>query len=1092
MNKGFIRTIGIIAVTILYCLIVWFFQINIRDVELTFETADGASNGTVIQVFWDDGLGLTAEKSVYAQIDQQKGICTFSKEQINTILAYRIDPTAEEKDVEFSAIALNGKPIDMEDFVQWIAMSDQVEYQIFNNGERKSLYIHPTSIDPQLYLNENFAAAMREAATISKVSKKKMIIAGLALALILLFYRKIVWLLNTISGWGKKQLEKIFAGKRKKQHALVIMGILVVCIFVFWKFLIGEKCYLFADVSDQYGQLYPQLLEYARYIEKGLKYGSYDFSKALGDNVGLIKPNLLTWVSWFGVEHVGYLMGVGQFLKVVGSGIAFYAFLCVNGQKRWFSAILALGYAFCGHMTIRSAWASYPNEVLLVAIWLLCFELLIKRKDFRWLPIATCLFFYHYGSGYYKYLYLAFFMGYALFRIITEWKISAKIWIAILSLGVIGCGGLFFAAKGTFFNEIVSALSSERAQDNIEGFQWNIQGFLPNIDNWPVVFGRTIGPATLGINGIDYIDDYWNSLEDPTLYCGILVLLLLPLAFYAMSWKKRVWHSMAFFMAFMCCFSGQTRVFLNGFSGSTYKLCTFWIIILMLFTAGQINWEEFHEKKKKRVGVVIVMITYSLILWLMIVLRKEIYVSEKYYKLCLLFLGLECVGVLLLLLRPQMHLVTKSALLLVVGVEILCMSYPIYNERETLNADIYWDDTMDALQYLAEYDSGFYRIDKQYQSAHYCDSMAQGYNGTAFYIGGTGPRSTIAEFYHDMGLPIYSLNRTSWGTSSYNEVETLLGIKYILTKEENVANYGFEKIAQTGEVSVYENKDALPMGFVYAKAIEKSTFEKLPYNQRQRALLMAVLVEDGTSTLPLLTKEELDSLDEREELLNQYEIEVQSAENYSFVFEPNTEEEVVAVQISFDSAGKSDLCYSTIDGAVFHMPIHQVSEGQIFEINVAGVNRIWADSPNWANIMNLRVAKIPKSVYYESYQNITNQMYESGVIIVKAEDSYIDGKFTAKEDGLLYLPIVYGTGWSVYVDGERQQIIQCNDTFYGVAVSAGTHRLELLFECSDFATAYKQEMKWLTVCACVFFAGSLLPVIRRKMDCKKRKREVKS
>lgn len=1082
MTKRMIRSVGIILITIIYCLIIHFFHVSLWDVELTFSTPDGISNGAVMQLFWDDGTGLSADNSAFMQIDQQVGSVTLTKGQIDQIISYRIDPIAEQKEITFSSVALNGQEIDFEEFLGWAVAYDQLQYEIRDSGSKKLLIISPTSADPQIYMGEQFTSAIKAATGISSKVRKKLMAVGVIIALILLLLREILWVFDKIAGASNKVLVRIFEGHKGRQHAAVIAGFLIVSILVFWKFVIRRKFFLFADASDQYGQFYPQLLEYARYIEKGLKYGSFDFSKALGDNVGLIKLNLNTWVCWFGKENVAYLLGISHFLKVFLSGLAFYAFMCVNGQKRWFSATLALGYAFCGHMTLRGSWGNYPNEVLLAAIWLLSFELLLKRRDFRWLPFATFLFFYHYSGGYYMYLYLAVFVGYAIFRIITEYKIPAKLWIGGIAVGVLGFGSLLVVTKGRFFNGIIEGLSSDRAQSILNEYDWNVSSFLPSMDNWPIIFGRTIGLATVGINGIDYTDQYWNSLEDPTFYCGILVLLLIPLAFYSMNWKKRVWYGLAFMVAFACCFIGPFRVILNGFSGGSYKLCTFWIIIVMLFTVGQIDWKKILEEKNKKIASGILVLTFIILTGLLINLKKQIYVSEKYYLYSMVFLVIECIAMLLMLLKPQIAAFAKTAIVVIVGMEVICVAYPIYNNRKTLDENIYWDDTMDALAFIAEEDDTFYRIDKQYQSVHYCDSLAQGYNGTSFYIGGTGPMSITADFYHDMGLPIYSLNRITWGTSSYNEVETLLGIRYILTKEQDVANYGFEKIGQTGEVSIYENKNALPLGFVYTKAIERSTFEALPYNQRQRALLMAMLVEDGTDVLPLLSEEELASLQIKEELFDQYEVPIQSAENYSFVFEPSKENEVILVQITFDGAGKSDLCYSSIDGHIYHMPIHQESEGQIFEINVADINRVWADSPNWANIMEIRVAKMPQSVYYESYDQIVDTMRNNGVTVLEADDNYFLGTFSNEADGVLFLPIIERRGWDILIDDEWQPELIINDTLSGIVVPKGKHKLEMTFANSNAIDAYRLEARWILSCCFIWGIGSWLNVRDKKNE----------
>lgn len=1070
MNKRIIRSLIIVGITILYSLIIHFFSFPLRDVEIEFTASEAEYNGAVMQLFWDDGSGFNAEDSIYAQIDQQKGSFTLTREMIDQVYSFRIDPIAEERNITFSAISINGKDISPQEFLSWVTTESEVECQA---DENEFLQFHPLSLDPQIYLGTEFISTLKEATTVSQENKHKLIVGGVIVALLLLFAKEITTFLQTIFRFCNKKIEKIYAGHSRRQTISALLGIAIISVLVFFDFLIGKRYFLFADVGDQYGQLYPQLIRNAKLIQKGILFGGFDFTVGLGSIIGSIKFDLTNWVSIFGEDHIAYLMGAGQFLKVFLSGLFFYFFMRVNGQKNWYCAILALGYAFCGHMTCRGFWASYPNEVLLVAIWLFCFELWFKRKDFRFIPLATVLFFYQFNSGYYLYLYLAFFTGYILFRYITEYHISWKKWLIALVVGIVGIGVGYLTMGEQMIYGITSALSSDRAQGNMEGLTWTASALLPNFTNWKLVFGKTIGLGTYGIIGSDYTDKYWNFIEDPTLYCGIFVLLLIPLAFYCMTWKKRIAYAIGYIGAMAICFCGQIRLLANGFAGSTYKLCTFWIIIFMLFTVAQIKWDAFENKRKQIIATIVLTITMAILLLGCYQLSLEADISHKYLKQSVWFLCIEFVMILFLVWGKNMHYLTRGVLLVVVGIEILLSAYPIYNDRITLDKDIYKDGTDTALSQIAEADDSFYRVDKQYLSVQYCDSLAQDYYGTAFYIGGFGVGPQLADFYNDMGLPIYSLNRSAWGTSSYNEVENLLGIKYALTKEGQIANYGFEYVNSIDGITVYENKKAMPMGFVYEKEIKRSTFERLPYNQRQRALLEAVLVEDDVDILPELSEDEVAALGEKESLFEKYEIEFQSAENYSFVFEPNTEEEMIAVMITFDSTGKSDLCYSTLDGASYHMPIHQVSGGQIFEINTSGVSRIWADSPNWANIMSLRIAKIPKSEYYETYDDIVDEQNKSAVNVSLSEDNHIVGEFYSEEGGILYLPIPANGGWQVYLDDEWQNVLVVNDAFIGIPVSKGTHTIKLWNWGTTFWGAYKKNIIWLAICVTIIVIGTV-------------------
>lgn len=1059
-----------------YCLFVWCCSVSIRDAEIEVTTLEDTGNGSMIQLFWDDGAGYNAENAVYAEIVSASGSMSIAKEAAEGIVSYRWDPVNVQQDITYTSIRINGKEIPPEVFASWVIAADQVEMEVIDEGGAKQLSFCVGSNDAKLYLNDEFTETVCQATKMTTDMRWIATLLGAFIAVGAIFFEEIVfgisWCLNRIEAL----LQSIFEGHDKWKTFIAIAVLGIVAFLVMNQYLLGNQFFIFKDASDSYYQTYPQLINDARYIKEGLTYGSYNFRQGLGAGQGYIKFNLANWVAYFGEENVAYLMGVSQMLKIFLSGLLFYGVMRVRGKEQWYSIVLALGYAFCGHMVIRSSWSNYPNEVVLLAFWLFCFELWFQKKDFRWLPLATFVFFYHYSTGYYQVIYIAILVIYVVFRYITERKVNVK--ACLLVGGIAGVGTLcyLFLTDFSLVHMVLGALSSDRAQATMSNTDWNLESFLLDFSLLPRIFGRTVGLSSLGIIGKDYVNEYWNSLEDPTFYCGLMVLLLIPLAFSMMNMKKKVWYGIAYAGAIVYCFSEPLRTILNGFSGVTYKLSSFWIIIVMLFTVAQIDWNEIHTQKKERRSFIICTITAITLIWAMYKLPTVIGVVQENLNISIYFVILEYIAVSLLLLKKDLKYSIKIILVLLVCSEVAILAYPVYNDRVTADGSEYADDTVEAVAKIKEIEGdSFYRIDKQYESAQICDSLAQDYYGTAFYIGGTGPSSAIAAFYNDLGLPIFSKNRMAWGTSSYDEVQAVLGIKYALTKDESVANYGYTKIGEAGNVNIYENKNAMPMGFVYHYAVERSTFETLDNKQRQQVLLRACLVEDGNSSLPLISSEKLEELEITDTLFEKYEIPFESAENYSFVFEPTTEDEMLAVKIVFDKTGRGNLCYLTEDGTSNSMLILQEDSdtGQIFGIDESNVSRIWSDSPNWAEIISLRIAKIPKEEYYAIYEQDLDNLKKSAVEIIKYEDDYIKGSFHTETDGVLYLPVPNDGGWQVYIDGELQEKMTINDAFIGIPVSAGEHTVTLLCGTGTFGIVYGKDIKLLVGCVILIILGSI-------------------
>ncbi len=163
------------------------------------------------------------------------------------------------------------------------------------------------------------------------------------------------------------------------------------------------------------------------------------------------------------------------------------------------------------------------------------------------------------------------------------------------------------------------------------------------------------------------------------------------------------------------------------------------------------------------------------------------------------------------------------------------------------------------------------------------------------------------EFYvnNDMNRDVNSfLNKELYG------YQTLLGVKYILSKDENIVYMG-ESINYSytdSGVNFFENPYFIGMGFNYDNAISKYEYSLLNQNEKQIAVIDAVVIEDTDdykSVLNIKTADDYKNVDIEDFILYQedknqaYDFKFNNAE-YSFKINLD-KKEVVFVSIPYDS-----------------------------------------------------------------------------------------------------------------------------------------------------------------------------------------------
>ncbi len=91
---------------------------------------------------------------------------------------------------------------------------------------------------------------------------------------------------------------------------------------------------------------------------------------------------------------------------------------------------------------------------------------------------------------------------------------------------------------------------------------------------------------------------------------------------------------------------------------------------------------------------------------------------------------------------------------------------------------------------------------------------------------------------------------------------------------------------------------------------------------------------------------------------------------------------------------------------------------------------------------------------------------EAVTIDAPQKDNHLQGVVRAPQDGYVMFAIPYEKGWSIYVDGEKQEIKKANIGFQGIAVTKGAHQIELKYQAPGFL----QGLAVSAICWLVFLS----------------------
>jgi uncharacterized membrane protein YfhO len=128
--------------------------------------------------------------------------------------------------------------------------------------------------------------------------------------------------------------------------------------------------------------------------------------------------------------------------------------------------------------------------------------------------------------------------------------------------------------------------------------------------------------------------------------------------------------------------------------------------------------------------------------------------------------------------------------------------------------------------------------------------------------------------------------------------------------------------------------------------------------------------------------------------------------------------------------------------------------------------------------MIVRGAILSDQVYRHAYSLMNMDTME----ILQFENTYVKGKVTVAQDGLLYTSIPQDGHWVVYVDGEKTDSTLVGGAMVAVSLPEGEHIVEFRYKNPSFTWGVVISLTGAVIFAALCFLKYHYPKIKKRKE----------
>ena len=332
----------------------------------------------------------------------------------------------------------------------------------------------------------------------------------------------------------------------------------------------------------------------------------------------------------------------------------------------------------------------------------------------------------------------------------------------------------------------------------------------------------------------------------------------------------------------------------------------------------------------------------------------------------------------------------------------------------------------EVIKYIKDNEKGkFYRIEDDYSGYGINSSILYSYNGIDYFT--STVKKDLVNFFVDLDIQnSYSANCIMFD-GSYHLLASLLNVKYYYDNDEG-KNIYYSKINNISNNNIYINNEALELGYMVDSNITKM---KVSDNGLQ-------YINDIYKNMVNNDKDILDKVD------------LNKNNNYHYTFNNNSNRNFyILVDLDYFDKGVNGL--SDLSIKVYLNDEEFDSKGEslyLFSIN----NKYDIDSDIDIKITGLdEDLKHIKNIYVYYYND---DIYKEDIDILKTDQLNIIevtnngfiGDIDVSKDNILFISCLYNKDLDIYVDGKRVNKLKLLDTFIGVKLDKGKHKIIMKYK----------------------------------------------
>lgn len=850
----------------------------------------------------------------------------------------------------------------------------------------------------------------------------------------------------------------------KKTIGILTLMLLCSCMWIFKDYILGDKLLVFTDCGsdtfDQYLMWYQSIINHLR---EG-NFSFWDLTNGMGTGMfTLILSNpflILLFVSGvlFGPDKIYNMMVWLQILQILLSGLAIYGFLSCFKLEEKVKILASYAYALCGYMMVFGQHYHFASVCVLFPFALMTAEKSLRKT--KWLlGLTLACTICSVNSLYTGYMQLAVVGFYLLFRVAWEERLFCKSGLSRIGKSY---GSMLLGVGMGMVYLLPSAYSIFGVSRRISDAEGILIRLVNNLHPYSFSYYKTLMKRFLSSNldGINQYTGYQNFYEDPNVFLSALLFLTAVqfFCFFFFSRRNKKQKLLLITAMLLCGFVLLIPTGSMVFNGFQYPFCRYTFLCMPFFAwIMAAGLQEILNNHK----LYFVPLVLSAVIIIGEYIRMYLGESRPHAAYLAVLTGIMAIGLCVWGMAKNRKLQFTAQITVAAGLFVTMSmdGYVAYNmERDTLSKtdsaymeELYEESVQEALNYLKETDTSFYRVEKDYTvgSATSCmNAMAQNYHGISTY--NSMLNGNVYQMYANLwpNLQITNDAHYSFANAVNDDFQaSLLHVKYVMSKSADLNVQGYECIKQFGNTYLYRNRNTEQIGKFYSRTISASDFEQAKSTINTESLLADALICEDTA-LNQINADELKQYPK--ELLAQ-------GEEIGQKIEENTERSAIILSLPPLDEPQTEKYMLEFDLSVATLSYEvAVTAGNHTTKLVAGPNPIHVELSVPGDVEEVRMEHSSTFAREAVLSNKKLYRYEVRSLAEKSagieiklgkNDSIIEGSALVSQDGILMMAIPYEAGWHAYVDGEEVEICQVNYGISGIELTEGNHSIKMVYQC---------------------------------------------